>query len=77
MITINDLVDLMPISAADQVKITGGGDEDNSDYIESKALAIAYSYAEGNNTFTVAETSVKVGRGYSMVKSFSLAESSS
>ncbi len=76
MIIIDDLVDLVPISAANQVKVKGGN-QNNYNYYDNRALAIAYAYADGPNTFTVAETSVKIGRGYSMAESFSLAQSSS
>ena len=74
MININDLVDLTPISAADQVKVKGGS---QNNYYDNTALAIAYAYAEGENTVTVAETAVTIDRGFSRAESFSLAQASS
>lgn len=74
MININDLVDLIPISAADQVKVKGGN---QNNYYDNTALAIAYAYAEGENTVTVADTSVIIGRGFSRAESFSFAQASS
>ncbi len=74
MININDFVDLKPISVDEQVKVIGGS---QNNYYDNTALAIAYAYAEGKNTVTVADTSVIIGRGYSRADSFSLAQASS
>lgn len=56
----------------DRSKVTGG--KQNNSY-ESRAVSLAYSYANGSKSYAVTGTSVYLDRGISQSNSFAVAQS--
>lgn len=81
MITIDDLACPMMIFDLDRdriMKIKGGKQHNYSDdnnYYDNRAVALAFAYADGAETFTTAGTSVEIGRDFSQARSFAQAQS--
>ena len=74
MIVIDDLAYPMMISNLnrDQIIRIKGGKQNNYD---NRAVAIAVVYADGAETFAVAETSVEIGRDLAQAQGFVQAQS--